>query len=133
MSYSFTQKTPPTESGAESSQEDNLGGLVNDANHIAINVAAGIQTSDATGTPVTSPTAFPTTITTLTVPLNAINFVVIPLANTINVGEVSTSVTTYITCPTGIATKIPCARMASIFIKANTGAATGSTFYCEVI
>lgn len=125
MAYSFVQKA-----GASA---NNFGGQPDDGNHVAIPVAAGIQTSDATGSPVTSPIAFPTTQTTLTVPLNAIALNVMPLTNTINVGEVSSSVTTYLTCPTGVVTRIPCARMGSIFIKANTGAATGSTFWFEIL
>jgi len=104
-----------------------------DGQHAPMLVGNGIQTQDATGTPVTSPIAVSNSVaTTLVVPNSAIRFHIIPLTNTVNVSEVS-GLTTYLTAPTGTITTIECANMANIYLKANTGAATGTTFWFDMV
>ena len=130
MAYTFTKKADPVEPG----QMKNFGNLANDGSNVAMMVAAGVQTQDATGTPVVSPQAFPATVTTINVPLNAIRFHIIPLTNTINISEADNTVATnYFTAPVGIETKFECARQGKIYLKANTGAATGSSFWFDVV
>lgn len=123
MGYTFkTYQTP-----------NNFGPMSMDANKQPIPVAAGVQTQDDTGTPVTSPLAVPSaSTTTIVVPRNASIFHIRPLANTVNVSEVS-DMATYLTVPTGAEQLIPCTRMSRIYLKANTGDATGTTFWFEMI
>lgn len=123
MSYTFKQYSSP----------NNFGPLAQDANRQPIQVAAGIQTQDDAGTPVTSPIAVPNgSITTLAVPRNASVLHVRPLTQSVNVSEVL-SMATYLTVPVGVEQVIPCARQATIYLQANTGAATGTSFWFEMI
>jgi hypothetical protein len=125
MGYTFkTYQTP-----------NNLGPLAMDANKQAIQIAAGIQTQDAAGTPVVSPLAVPSGApTTLSIPKAAVNLCVLPLTNSINISESDPTVATnYLTAPVGAITKIPCVRMATIYLKANTGPATGTSFWFEMV
>lgn len=128
--YTFTQKTAPIAPG----QLSNFGGMVNDANRNTMLIGAGPQTVDISSTPVVSPIAFPTTVTTLTTPTNATQLTLIALTNTLNVSESDPTVTAnYFTVPAGIPIKIDVARTAKLYIKANTGAATGSSFYYNIV
>jgi hypothetical protein len=115
------------------SSPNNFGPMAQDANKRELQVASGIQTQDATGTPVTSPIAVPSSsVTTLNVPTNACRLHIIPLTNSVNISEVS-NLATYVTAPVGVETVIPCARQSVIYLKSNTGAATGTTFYFDII
>jgi hypothetical protein len=115
------------------SPQSNFMNMRNDGQHQPMLVANGIQTQDATASPVTSPIAqSSSTATTLVVPNSAIRFHIVPLTNSINVSETS-SVTTYLTAPTGVITTVECANMANIYLKANTGTATGSTFWFDCV
>lgn len=112
---------------------NNFGPLPNDANKRPIDVGNGIQTKDATGTPVTSPIAFPSaSITTINVPAAASRMHIIAKTNTLNVSEVS-DMSSYFTAPVGIEFVVPCARMSKVYIQANSADATGSSFYFEMI
>src|SRR5579872_1566192 len=78
----YTHKPAPVSPGPE----DNLGGQVADANRIAIQgLGSGFITTDITGTPVTSPVALSTSVTTLTVPISAIRVLISNLDSTNNV------------------------------------------------
>lgn len=115
------------------SSPNNFGPMGQDANKQPLGIASGIQTQDATGTPITSPIAVPNgSVTTLLVPRNAVKLHIIPLTQSVNISEVS-DVSTYITAPVGVDTVIPCVRQSIIYLKANTGAATGTSFYFELI
>jgi hypothetical protein len=123
MPYTFkTYKSP-----------NDFGPMALDSNKQAIQVASGIQTQDATGTPVTSPMTIPTaTITTINVPTNASKFHLIPLAHSINISEKS-DMSIAFTAPSGVEVVIPCVRQSVIYLQANTGDAVGSSFYFEII
>lgn len=131
--YTFTPKPALQESSGQLSY---FAGQINDGNRIAIqSVGAGPQTVDISGTPVTSPIAFPSaSVTTLTTPLNAAFLTLTPLANSINVSESDPNVAgNYFTVAAGQSVTIGVTRTAKLYIKANTGAATGSTFFYAVI
>lgn len=132
MAYTFATKTPPVEPG----QEDNFGGLVVDANHMAMTGAtgAGPQTADATGTPNTSPlTVANNAITTLLIPLNAVRVNFVAATNTVNVSEADPTVATkYFTIPTGVQIAVDVARCSTLYLEANTGSSTLS-FWFDVI
>lgn len=115
MAYTFTQKTAPQ----EPQQLDDFAGMPDDGNHSAMPYASGVQTSDNTGTPVTSPVALSTATTTLTVPLNAGSVIFYAAAAT-NVSEVS-NMASYYTIPAGGSLTVDCARMGKIYVAAVTG------------
>lgn len=124
--YTFTTKTPPV----EPNQEDNFGGAVVDANRNAlVNVGAGIQTSDITGTPLNSPITV-TTGTTVNVPLNAVS-VTLQSSAALRISESSTT-TGYFVLPTAATISMDIARMASFFLKQDSGSCTVQ-FYFKVI
>lgn len=130
--YTFTKKPDLSEPG----QLSNFAGVVNDGNRVPMgSIGSGIQTVDASASPVVSPIAFPSSsTTTLTIPPNATQLSLFALTNTLNVSESSSSLSTnYFTVPVGTAIKIDVGRMGVVYIKANTGAATGSSFYFTVI
>lgn len=130
--YTFTQKTAPTEPG----QLDNFGGAVNDANHNAMMgvLGAGPQTVDISVTPVVSPaTISNTAVTTLNVPLNAAEVVFLASTNTVNISEADPTVATkYFTIPTGVQVTVDVARTSKLYLEANVGSATLS-FYFNVL
>lgn len=98
---------------------DNFGALVNDSNRIGMTGATGntIQTQDATGTPVTSPTTVNTT-TTLTVPQNAVSVLIASVTNAVQISEDSTQ-STYFSLPAGNPQWLDCARQQYIYLKTN--------------
>lgn len=75
MVYTFSTKPSPTY--ATTGQLDNYSNAVRDGSHNSLQIASGIQTSDATGTPVTSPVALTTSTKTINIPMNAakMNFI----------------------------------------------------------
>lgn len=124
--YTFTPQTTSNKMGA----------VPRAANTEPIELAAnGIQTQDQTASPVASPNNIPSaSVTTLNVPPNAVRFHIIPLTNSINFSEQDSSVATkYATAPVGVETKIDCSRMPVIYLKANTGAANGTTFWFDMV
>ena len=127
--YTFTTKTVPAEPG----QLNNFGGLPLDANHIAMTGAtgAGMQCVDISGTPVVSPVSVSNvSVTTLTIPLNAVQVTFLAATNTVNISESSATVADhYTTIPTGTQVTIDCARQSVMYLKANAGASTLSFFF----
>lgn len=125
--YTFTSKNPP----AYPSQLSNFGGMVNDGNRIAMLVGAGPQTVDISGTPVTSPESISNSaVTTLAVPLNAIQVSFIATTNTVNVSEADATVADkYFTIPTGVVVTVDVTRTSVLYLKANTGASTLSFWF----
>lgn len=132
MSYTFTQKSGPV-AGLPAS---NFGSLANDANRNAMAgvLGGGPSTSDATGTPQTSPISVSSSaVTTLVIPLNAAQVNIFTTTNTINVSEADSSVASkYFTIPTGVQVTIDTARCGVLYLKANTGAATVSFWFNTV-
>jgi hypothetical protein len=129
-SYTFIKKGQVAEPG----QLSNFGGMVNDGNRNTMLMGAGPSTSDATGTPQTSPlTVSNSAVTALLVPANAVQLVITAITNTINISEADPTVAAnYFTLPTGLVLTIDVARCSTLYLKANTGAATVS-FYFNVV
>lgn len=127
--YTFTSKSTPSEPG----QEDNFGGIVNDANHNAMTgiTGSGPQTTDISDTPLSSPqTISNSSVTTLTIPLNAARVNFLAATNTVNVSESVAAVTSkYFTIPTGVQVSVDVARCAKLYLEANTGSATLSYWF----
>lgn len=126
--YTFTQKTPPSEPGEES----NFGGLVNDANHNAMTgvLGAGFQTTDATASPVGSPATVTTSGATLTVPLSAAQFVVsCGATNGLLISETSGYTNTFLVAASTGPITIDCSRMANIYLKGSGGNATVQFYF----
>lgn len=130
--YTFIQKSSPSEPG----EEDNFGGLQVDANHVALTGATGSgpQTVDISVSPISSPaTVSNSSVTTLTIPLNAARVNFLATTNTVNVSESVSAVTSkYFTIPTGVQVSVDVARCSILYLEANTGAATLS-FWFDVI
>lgn len=130
--YTFTKKVAPVEPG----QLSNFGGITVDANRVAMTgaTASGPQTSDATGTPLTSPlTVSNSAVTTVNVPLNAYKVTLITATNTLNISEADSTVASkYFTLPVGTVLEIETAQCSVLYLKANTGSATVSFFFSVV-
>jgi hypothetical protein len=130
--YTFTQKPQPVEPG----QESLFGNLRNDASRNALTgvVANGVQTVDISASPIVSPaTVSNSAVTTLTIPLNAVQVTFLATTNTVNISEADATVATkYFTIPTGVQVVVPVALTSVLYLKANTGASTLS-FYFDII
>ncbi len=127
MAFTFVQKTPPSVGAS------NFGGLVNDGNHNAMSgaIGSGIQTTDATASPVASP-ATVTTGTTITVPLNATSVTIYSSA-ALRISETSTTMSTsYFAIPATTVMTIDVARMASFYLKQDSGSCTVQFFFAVV-
>lgn len=129
--YTFTQKPSPVEPSAES----NFGGLVVDGNHQTISgiVGAGPQTVDISASAITSPATISNSgVTTLTIPLNAAQVNFLAATNTVNICEVSASMTTYFTIPVGTQVTVDVTRCKALYLEANTGSATLSFWFAVI-
>lgn len=129
--YTFTQKTPPI----EPNQEDNFGGLQVDANHNAMTgvLGAGFQTTDISVSPIVSPATVTTGGTTITVPLNAAQFVITSIGTSSLLMSETSAYTNTVLFTTSIAPiTIDCARMANIYLKGSGGSAVVN-FYFNVV
>jgi polyisoprenoid-binding protein YceI len=128
--YTFTTKIP----ASEPNQLSNFGGMPNDANRNSMLISAGPQTSDITGTPVTSPvTVSNVVVKTLNIPLNAVRVNFVAVTNTVNISEADATVATkYVTIPTGTVVTMETARCAVLYLEANTGSSTLS-FWFDVV
>jgi len=125
--FTFTQKTPAIEPG----QESNFGSLVVEGSHNVMQVGGGPQTVDISAVPVVSPASvLSTSVTVLTVPLNAIQVNFFALTNTVNISESSATVATnYFTIPAGIMVTVDVARTAKLYLQANTGTSVLSFWF----
>ena len=128
--FTFTQKAQPT----EPQQLSNFGSLSVDGSHNPIPFGSGIQTVDISGSPIVSPaTVSNASATTLTTPLNAGFINIITATNTLNISEADATVATkYITIPVGVIVQLPVTRVNTLYLKANTGAATVSFWYTVI-
>jgi hypothetical protein len=109
----------------------NFGGVVNDGNRNALTGVLGswIQTSDGTGTPVTSPVTV-TTGTTLTIPPNAAQ-IVISSSAALRISELS-DVSTYFVLPANVSLTIDVARLSLLYLKQDSGSCTVQFFMVMV-
>jgi len=130
--YTFTQKAAPVEPG----QESLFGNLRNDASRNALTgvVANGVQTVDISGTPIVSPaTISNSAVTTLNIPLNAVQVNFMTTTNTVNISESDPTVATnYFTIPTGVQITVPVALTSVLYLQANTGSSTLS-FWFDIV
>lgn len=129
--YTFTQKPAPQEPG----QEDNFGNLTQDGSHNAMTgvVGAGFQTTDITASPIVSPATVSTGGVTITVPLNAAQFVITSIGtNPLLVSETSGYTNTFLLATTVAPLTIDCTRMANIYLKGSGGNSIVN-FYFNVI
>jgi len=99
----------------------NFGNLPRDGSRSPIQTTNSFVTQDATGTPITSPLAYTTGVTTLVVPPNAVS-IVIQSSVALKVSEVLTQASYYTTTINGVET-LSCGNMANIYLSA-AGAAT---------
>lgn len=135
--FTFAIKGQPQtgNTGVWPGKGSNFGGMVNDGDNVAIDVASGPMTQDiTTPTANTSPqTISSSAATTIQVPLNATKMHITVITNSVNWSEVSSAFTAnYWTIPTGIEVIIPVARCATLYFKANSSSAT-MYFYFEVL
>lgn len=126
--YTFTTKTIPV------GQADLFqNAVVSDGDRVNLTgaIGSGPQTSDATGTPLTSPlTVSDIAVTTVLVPQDAVQLNLITITNTLNISEADSTVATkYFTIPIGTLITIDVARCSTLYLKANTGSATVSFWF----
>lgn len=108
---------------------NNFGGLRTDGNRVALLYGNNIQTQDATGTPVTSPTTVNTT-TTLVVPQNAVSIIIMSVTNAVQVSEDSTQ-SAYFSLPAATAMTFDCANQQNVYLK--TGSSTVVNFWFRLV
>lgn len=89
-----------------------------DTNDVSIPVATSFQFRDATATPQESPLALTDSITTIAVPTNAAEFVIIP-AVAIRIGVDSSLANGYAVIPANTPFTYGCARTRSIYVRDN--------------
>ncbi len=131
MAYTFSVKPIATPS--------NFGGLAVDGNRVSMTgvIGSGIQTVDATATPVASPLSVSgTTVYTLNVPTNAASIIVhcvAAAAASLQISEDST-VTTYTVISNSDG---PCqfdvSRQSKIYFKLNTGLTVTAAFHFVIV
>lgn len=122
--YTFTQKTQPSEPG----ELNWFGNLRRDGSKQPLTGALGngIQTTDATSTPQTSPLTVTTSaVVTLVAPDDAMNVLITSLTNTLNISEVS-NMASYFTLPVNTPITLECGLQKNFYLESNTGNATVS-------
>ena len=92
--------------------------MVKDQNHESVQIGSEFQTQDNSGTPKTSPLAYSSTEIAITIPDNAVEFIVYPSTD-LRVSEV-TGMARYDVITAASKESIPCARMTTIYIKRDT-------------
>lgn len=125
MAFTFTPKPSPT----EPTEEDNFGNFRTTGSHQLVDAANGFQTTDATGTPLTSPLSVTTGTTILKVPLN-VSWVTLFASAATSVSEVA-NMATYFTIPASTPVPIPVANQQFVYLTTATTATV--SFYFSVI
>ena len=124
--YTFTQKTPAGGYGNTSGERSHYGNQPMDGARVAIqSVGNGFQTTDATGTPVNSPTT--NASQTLNVPESAVAITLLSTSS-FSVSEVSGSASKF-TVPANVPITIDVANTSVIYL---TGV-TSVSFYFTII
>lgn len=93
-----------------------LNNLFRDGSTAALQIGNTFQSQDNTGTPVTSPLALTGAVQTLVVPDNAVECILYPVANSLQVSEI-VGVTRYDLIAAGAKESVPCAKMNNIYVK----------------
>lgn len=106
------------------------GNLATDASNKAIQAGNSIQTSDATASPNNSPLAFTSAVTTLVVPINALELVVTP-STALQVSEL-VAMGTYNVISAGTTMAFGVAGMSKFYIKADSSSGT-LQFYFVIV
>lgn len=104
-----------------------------DANRVAIQgLASGIITTDVTGTPVTSPVTLSSSVTTITIPANAIRMYIANsgATNAMSFSEL-VGMGTSVTLNTGQSVTLDVGRMGNIYLKSTSG--TSCSFYFQLV
>lgn len=91
-----------------------LGSLAREDNGNSVQIGSSIQTSDSTGTPKTSPLAYSSSVITITIPDNAVEFIVNP-TTAMRISEI-VGMSQYDVIAANSKEAIPCARMDFIYI-----------------
>jgi hypothetical protein len=128
--YTFTKRAV----NAEPNQQSNFGNLQRDGSKqpMAGVLGNGFQTTDATGTPVTSPVSVTTgTVVTLNSPASAANITLTATAFTLFVSEVSgtSSLTSYTIIPVGQSMTFNIANQGPLYLLGGTGTCVAGFFY----
>jgi hypothetical protein len=118
MANTFSTKPSPTYSST--GQLDKFGNMARDASHGSLGSGNGLQTSDATGTPVTSPVALTTSTKTINIPVNAAKMNFIADAG-IKFSELS-GFGNYVTVPANTVITVEVAIQTAIYFQAATTA-----------
>jgi hypothetical protein len=100
----------------------NYGSFAKDKNQVVIDIGTKFTTSDATSSPQNSPLAITTAVTTIAVPTDAAEMVIMGTV-ALRVSEI-VGMTTYDFIPANQREVIPVARMDNVYIKADS--TTGS-------
>lgn len=121
--YTFTVKSPAGGSASTTGERSHYANQPMDGARVAIQgIANGIQTTDATGTPVTSPVTLSSSGSkTLNTPESAIEVIVsnTGATNSMTVSEVSSG-SSY-TLNSGQTITIPCANMSALYTASSSG------------
>lgn len=126
MSYTFTKKATPPLSGRYANQPI-------DGARIAIQgIGNGIQTTDASGTAVTSPVTLSSTATTLNTPDDAVTVTIknSGATNSMTISEVSGSASAY-TLLTGESVTLDCGDMGKLYLVSSSG--TSCDFFYTIV
>ena len=102
--------------------------LSQDAQGEVVQVAAGFQTQDATGTPQTSPLTVSNTVITIAVPDGAAELIIVYTDQAIRVSEI-VGMTRYFVLNAGSAVVIPVANTDSVYLVRDSADATVQFFF----
>jgi hypothetical protein len=127
MAYIFSTKPQPS----DPSEEDNFGNIRRDGSRNAVTgqMGNGIQTTDITGTPLTSPQSLTTSIITINIPLNA-SSVIFQTTGITYVSEIANQ-SSYYAIPAGGQLILALANQSKIYVAAATTASL--SFIFEII
>jgi hypothetical protein len=90
--------------------------MFKDGSSNSVQIGSSFKTSDATASPLTSPATLTGSVQTITIPDNAVEFIVNPTTNSLKVSELS-NLTYYDVVAKGTKESIPCAKMQYIYIQ----------------
>lgn len=128
--YTFIKKAVPQEPGPL----NNFNNIERDGSKQPLTgvLGNGIQTSDATTSPVTSPVSVTTgTVVALNSPASAASITITPKTQSVLVSEVSgtSSLTSYVEVPVGTTQSFDIANQGIVYLLGGTGTAVISFFY----
>lgn len=102
--------------------------LPTDAKNQTVQVPAGFQTRDVTGTPKTSPLAVSSTEIVVAVPDGAAELVIVYTSAGLRISEI-TGMARYFVLPTGGSVVLPVANIDNVYLKRDSGDATVQFFF----